>query len=276
MQVKATVLVENSVFSGFNLLAEHDWSVFLETGGGNFLFDTGQGKALVNNAKYLGKDLSTLKGIIISHHHYDHTGGLLSVLEQTGPVDVYAHPDLFKKSYVCRQGKESHIGIPFSRAELEKKGARFHLGTDWQEIIPGMCLTGEIPRLTPFEKGPEDMFLKEETGPVKDPLLDDQCLVFLTPQGLSVILGCAHAGIVNTLNYVLDKTRQSRINVVMGGTHLGPQDRKTQELSIEALKEMSINRLGVSHCTGLPIAVRLAGEFGSRFFFANVGTTAEL
>lgn len=276
MQVKATVLVENSVFFARDLVAEHGWAVFLETDAGNFLLDTGQGNAIIHNAKVLGKDLSSLKGIILSHHHYDHTGGLLQVLEQTGPIAVYTHPELFKKSYTLRKGEEQYIGIPFKLEELEQQGARFIFARGWQEIIPGMYLTGEIPRLASFETGPADMFCKDNSDYVKDCLLDDQALAFVTEQGLSVVLGCAHAGIVNTLKYILEKTGYSQINIVMGGTHLGPQDQETKELSIQALKELNISRIGGSHCTGIATSVRLASEFGERFFFASVGSVAQL
>src|SRR6056297_2151897 len=102
MEIKATVLCENYVNGQAGAIAEHGWAVYLETNQGNFLFDTGQGKAIINNAQYFHKDLSIIKGIIISHHHYDHTGGLLSVLEQSGKVSVYSHPELFKNSFSLR------------------------------------------------------------------------------------------------------------------------------------------------------------------------------
>jgi len=276
MAVKVTVLVENSVFFMRGLLAEHGWSVFLETDNGNYLLDTGPGKAIINNARLLGKELSSLKGIILSHHHYDHTGGLLQVLEQTGPIDVYAHPELFKKSYVLRKGKEEYIGIPYTQEELEQKGARFKFNTGWQELSPGIYLTGEIPRLTSFETGPADMFCKSEGNYTKDLLADDQALAVVTEQGLSVILGCCHAGIVNTLKYIMEKTGHERVNTILGGTHLEPQSEEAKDLSIQWLKKLNIKSLGTSHCTGTSTSARLAREFGERFFFANVGTSVQL
>jgi len=277
MKVTATVLVENSVLVGRDLVGEHGWAVFLETEGGNFLLDTGQGNAIINNARLLRKDLSSVKGIILSHHHYDHTGGLIQALEHIGPVDVYAHPDLFKKSYLRRKGEEEqYIGIPFTQEELEEKGARFRFDKGWQELIPGLYITGEVPRTTSFETGPADMFCKENDAYIKDSLLDDQSLALVTEQGLSVILGCAHAGIINTLQYCMEKTGCRQVNIVMGGTHLGPQDQATKEQSIQALKELTIKRIGGSHCTGLPTSARLATEFGERFFFASVGTVVQL
>jgi len=100
MKIKATIVSENCVFHLPGAVAEHGLSIFMETDRGNYLLDTGQGKTILNNARVLGLDLRTLKGIILSHHHFDHTGGLGPVLDDLkGAVDVYAHPGLFKESY---------------------------------------------------------------------------------------------------------------------------------------------------------------------------------
>ncbi|MBE9520982.1 MAG: MBL fold metallo-hydrolase [Proteobacteria bacterium] len=276
MKVKATVLCENYVTSNLGAIAEHGWSVFLETNQGNFLFDTGQGKAIINNAQVFKINLTTIQGIMLSHHHTDHTGGLLDVLGVTGSVNVYAHTELFKDSYLIRGGREMHIGIPFCRPILESKGANFRFNTEWQEIVPGLSLTGEIPRNTTFEKGDKDQVLKTENGYVKDPIMDDQSVVIETKAGLFIILGCAHAGIINILNFSIEKTGQSHIHAVIGGTHLGPVSEKQREKSIDALKEFDIERIGVSHCSGLKTSMRLAQEFGERFFFCNVGSVVKV
>ncbi len=276
MKVKATILCENCVFHNVGAIAEHGWAVYVEAEYGNFLFDTGQGKAIINNARYFGKDLSKIKGIIISHHHADHTGGLLSVLDHTGQVKVYSHPDLFKNSYSIRSGIERNIGIPFRREILESRGAEFIFNTDFLEIAQGMMLSGEIPRKTPFEKGDQNQVLKTNDGYIKDPLSDDQTLIFNTERGLFIILGCSHAGIVNIINHIIEKTGEKHIHTIIGGTHLGPANDEIREKSIQALKQFDIERIGVSHCTGLEVSTRLLQEFGRRFFFCNVGAMIEV
>ncbi|MEN6412930.1 MAG: MBL fold metallo-hydrolase [Veillonellales bacterium] len=275
MKIKATVLCENSVFSNMGAIAEHGWSIFLETDRGNFLFDTGQGLALINNARVLKKDISTSKGIIISHHHVDHTGGLLSALTATGPIDVYSHPHLFKESFLTRGPKAKYIGIPFAKIALESHGANFVYNTEFREIIPGMYLTGEVPRRNDFEIGDLDQVVISGNKYIKDQILDDQSLIVETEKGLFIVLGCSHSGIINILNYAREKTGEKRIYGVVGGTHLGPVGQAQRNKSIEALKEFNIERLGVSHCTGLPASLRLAQEFQERFFFCNVGTVVE-
>lgn len=276
MKGKATVLCENCVFSNVGAIAEHGWSVYIESDQGNFLFDTGQGKAIINNARYFNKDLSAIQGIMISHHHCDHTGGLLNVLEQAGKVNVYSHPDLFKNSYVIDEGKERNIGIPFRQEILESRGAQFKFNTSLREIVPDLMLSGEIPRLTEFEKGSKKLLLKTREGYTQDLIYDDQTLIVSTKKGLIIILGCSHSGIINIINHIIDKTGQNHIRAIIGGTHLGPASKETKEKTIQALKKFDIEKIGVSHCTGLETSMRLVQEFGDRFFFCNVGTEIEI
>ena len=138
MKVKATVICDNYVFNLPGAVAEHGLSIFLETGAGNYLLDTGQGKAIVNNALVLGKDLRTIKGIIMSHHHWDHTEGLLPLLEWIGPREIHAHPDFFKESYRIGGERVRAIGVPYTRSFLEGKGATFNFSDDFRQIEPGM------------------------------------------------------------------------------------------------------------------------------------------
>ena len=200
----------------------------------------------------------------------------MNVLKETGKVNVYSHPDLFKDSYLIRGGKEKHIGIPFRRIVLESKGANFKFNTDFKEIISGLFLTGEVPRKTEFEKGDKFQVVKTEKGYTKDPILDDQTVIINNKKGLFIILGCSHAGIINILNYAIQKTGQQHILAVIGGTHLGSVSEEVREKSIQALKKFDIGRIGVSHCTGLKTSVHLAQEYGNRFFFCNVGTVIEV
>ena len=264
--------------SNLGAIAEHGWAVHLETEHGNYLFDTGQGKGLINNARVFKTDLSKVKGIIISHHHVDHTGGLLDAVIEAGPVPVYSHPDLFKvESYITRKGKRFQIGVPFVRELLESKGAEFKFNTDWVEIAPRMFLTGQIPRKTPYEEVELVIQTKNKDGEfIPDTVDDDLALVIDTDKGLFIVLGCAHAGIINTMNYAIEKTGKSHIHAVIGGTHLWPVGEEQREKTIEALQEYDMDFIGVSHCTGLMPAMRLAQIFKDRFFFCNVGNVFEV
>ncbi|MDD5171246.1 MAG: MBL fold metallo-hydrolase, partial [Syntrophales bacterium] len=236
MKIKATIVSENSVYYLPGAVAEHGLAIFMETDRGNYLLDTGQGRAIVNNALVLGLDLGTIKGIIMSHHHWDHTGGLGPVLDLKGAVDVYAHSDLFKESYSVTGNTARYIGVPYSRTLLEAKGATFKFSTEFRQIEEGLWLTGEVPRRTDYELGDNKQMVKSGEGYVRDDLRDDQSVVVETGQGLFVILGCCHSGIINTLSYIVEKMGQRHIHAVIGGTHLGPVSDEQREKSIGALK----------------------------------------
>ena len=283
MAVKATVLVENSVFGNAGALAEHGWSVWLETPGGSYLFDTGQGNTLRNNASVFGVPLAEARAVLLSHHHIDHTGGLLDAVgiirrgSGRERVPVHAHPDLFKPSFSERNGKLGFIGLPHTRPALEYAGADFRLETGWQEIAPGMCMTGEVPRRHAFELGDQNMQHCDEAGRiVVDPVRDDQTVVFDLPAGLFVVLGCAHAGLINILDYIQAQTGKTHFHTVMGGTHLGGVGEEQVEQTLAALRDYDIAHLGVSHCTGQKVGARLAHEYGDRFFFCSVGKVVEV
>jgi 7,8-dihydropterin-6-yl-methyl-4-(beta-D-ribofuranosyl)aminobenzene 5'-phosphate synthase len=277
MKVKATVLVDNYVFGINGALAQHGWAVFLETDQGNYLLDTGAGKIILNNARVLGVDLDSILGIILSHHHHDHTGGLLEVLEDLRrPIPVYAHTGLFKNSYRQQDdGMLRNSGIPFRREFLEGKGACFDLNETFREIAPGLWLTGAVPRTTPYELGDTKSLVRQGDGFIQDPLEEDLSVVIRADGGLFVVLGCAHAGIVNTLRYAMQKTGDARIHTVFGGTHLGMLTDRQREESIRELKAMSIGCLGASHCTGMRAAHQMAREWGDRFVFCRVGAVFE-
>ncbi len=275
MKVSITVICDNYVFGHLGAVAEHGLSIFLETDSGSYLLDTGQGKGVVNNALVLGLDLRTIRGIILSHHHWDHTGGLPLVLDWIKTADVYAHPGLFRESFSVKGEQARAIGVPHTRSFLEGKGATFRFDAGFREIQPGLWLTGEVPRRTDYETGDPNLMVKSNGGYVQDILPDDQSVVLETQKGLIVVLGCCHSGIINTLSYIMEKMGRRRIHAVIGGTHLGPVSDAQREKSIAALKAFDIERLGVSHCTGLKTSCRLASEFGDRFFFCNVGTVLQ-
>lgn len=278
MTVRLTILCENTVARPFGLLGEHGFACYLETPQGNYLFDTGQGQTVLSNAQVLDKSLRDIKALLISHGHYDHTGGLPQVIERCNGLDVYGHPDMFTDRYWNIEGQRRYVGISCKREYLESLGARFCLQRDWCEVGSGVYLTGEIPRLNDFEKGDSNQIAVTAEGKVlkPDPMLDDLSMVVATPRGLVIVLGCAHAGLVNIIEHVKRKFKTEKIFAVVGGTHLGFAGDEQFEKTLQIFDRFEIEKVGVSHCTGLPNAARLASRLGDRFFFANVGTVLEI
>jgi len=278
MTVTLTVLCENTVGRPSRAIGEHGFSCLIETPEGNYLFDTGQGLGLRHNAEILGKKLSSIRGIVLSHGHIDHTGGLVKALGEVGNVDIFAHPEIFRRRYWVGMHERRSIGIPFLRERLEELGARFVLERDFVRLTPRIWLTGEVPRTTSFERRDPHLMAREEGGGplVPDLFSDDLSLVIDSPRGLVVVLGCAHAGLINILRHVVEKTGRRDIHAVIGGTHLGPAGDEQFTATLAALKTFGVEKIGVSHCTGQGRAAQLQAEFPGRFFFASVGAVLEL
>jgi len=278
MTTRLTILCENSAGIPFGIIGEHGFACLVETANGNYLFDTGQGLGIIQNALALNKDLRSIKAIMISHGHYDHTGGLPAVLQLRGKVDVYGHPEIFSERLWSSGGKTRFVGIPYRRIFLESLGANFRLGTEMATVGPGVFLTGEIPRRNSFEKGDANMTAILPNGATvqPDPLKDDLSLIVDSPGGLILVLGCAHAGMINIIEYALEQTGRDRIHAIIGGTHLGFSSDEQFEETLKVIDRYKINRIGVSHCTGLPRAAMLHARLNERFFFGSVGATLEV
>jgi 7,8-dihydropterin-6-yl-methyl-4-(beta-D-ribofuranosyl)aminobenzene 5'-phosphate synthase len=279
MKGKITILCENTVGRLVGS-GEHGFSAYLETDRGNYLFDTGNSHSIVPNSLLLNKDLRSVTKIFLSHGHHDHTGGLPEVLKLKGKVDVHVHPHVFldRIAVLKEDGKETKrfVGIPYKKVYLEFLGANFVFNTDFMEVEKGIYLTGEVPRQTEFEKPDPRLFSEIGGKSVQDTFPDDQSLILDGEKGLILIFGCAHSGMINIINYVISKTGKEKFQAILGGTHLDFLTPDQLEESIRSLKKMDIERIGVSHCTGMRAAFRLHQEFGDRFFYGCVGSVLEI
>jgi 7,8-dihydropterin-6-yl-methyl-4-(beta-D-ribofuranosyl)aminobenzene 5'-phosphate synthase len=272
MRGKLTILCENTVNRPGGLVGEHGFACLLETDQGRYLFDTGQGLTIINNARLLGKDLAALDGIVLSHGHADHSGGLPQVLAASGPLPVYAHPGIFSPRCWAGRYERRPNGCPFGPEDLRHAGGRLEAVRTFGELVPGFLLSGEVPRSSRFETGDPNLMVAGADGQyVPDPFLDDLSLALDTPRGLLVVVGCAHAGLVNILRHFQTQTGGKSIFAVIGGTHLAPADDDQMAATIDFLRFCGIERLGLSHCTGLGRGGELAQIFPGRVVFANVG-----
>lgn len=276
MEARATTLSENTAFvMPRGLLGEWGLSVLVERDDRKVLLDAGAGISATRNGGLLGINWDRIDAIVLSHGHYDHTGGLREVLTRIRKrVKVIAHPDVFDAKFIQMSKDQSplYIGIPFQRAELESLGADFQLTSEPVWLSENVVTSGEIPMITDFETIDPGLCVRKNGEMIPDLLKDDQALFIKTSLGLVVVLGCAHRGTINTLRHARNVTGVETIHTVAGGTHLIRASEVQVEMTIATLKEFGVQRLGVSHCTGMPAAMRLAQEFGLGFFFNNSGS----
>jgi 7,8-dihydropterin-6-yl-methyl-4-(beta-D-ribofuranosyl)aminobenzene 5'-phosphate synthase len=247
------------------LLGEHGLAFSINAGGRNLLFDTGQGKVLGHNARGLGISLGGIEATAISHGHYDHTGGLHTALAHTQRARVYLHPATLHAKY-SRQQAPPHRSIGIPRADklaIRSPTRNVIWTTQPSEIAPRVYVTGEIPRITSFEDvgGP---FYLDRACMQPDPLADDQALYIESGKGIVVLLGCGHAGVVNTLEYVSRITGTKRIHAVIGGMHLLRASRRRIEATGDALEHFRVRVIAPGHCTGSAAVAYFWNLFPSR------------
>lgn len=265
------------------LLAEHGLSqlVRLNCSGKthSILFDTGYSRIGVpHNLELLGIDLTDIEAIILSHAHMDHTGSLHPILESLDrPVPLVVHPEAFLSPRYLDAGEGKKLFFPctLKRDELAAIGAEILESKAPVSLCENSLLvTGEVERTTSFEKGLPNAFLSRNGIEELDPIRDDQSLVVhLKNKGLVVISGCAHAGIVNTVEYARKITGVKTIYGIIGGFHLsGPAFEPIIEQTIAELRKMAPKIIVPMHCTGWKAIERFSRAFPASFVLNSVGS----
>ena len=251
-------------------------AVLLARYGRRILFDTGaSGTVLAHNAQALGIDLAKADAIVLSHGHLDHVGGLETALKLAPEAPLFMHPDAPRPKFTGQPGKVRRSDSPYFIARQYRDGGRRIVESRVPvEVAPNVWMTGEVPRTNDFETTGGPFFMDmERTTP--DPLPDDQSLYIPTDKGTIVILGCAHAGLVNTLDYVQRLTHGAPIRFVMGGTHLESASPERMEKTFAALKRLGVTTVHPCHCTGMTQSVKLCEAVGGESKPAYAGFKVE-
>ncbi len=249
--LEVTVLAEErSAVPG--LAMEHGLSLFLDRDGRKLLFDTGQGPTAADNARRLGIDLTDIEGIVLSHGHYDHTGGLKSILGISGPKKIFTHPGVFgRKQYRVREGKSPrYIGIPDTAVALEKQGGILDFSSRMREIFPGIFLSGEVARSTRGEGDEPFLTVREGRKYLPDPFREEQFMAIMTREEMILITGCCHAGLTNTVLHAHTLWSGRKVASVIGGLHLRSADHSVLAGVVRLLKKEGTEKIFAGHCTG--------------------------
>lgn len=277
--MKVSILTENTVYKrGF--LAEHGLSLFIESEHGNYLFDTGQSHVFVHNAKKLQIQLERLDGIILSHGHYDHCGGMAYYNGLGIDAPVYIQGKSFERKYTenLKTKEIRYIGVD-NEGNWQEIVQLHRLQGGCTQITEGVYLLSEIPYVTEFEPIPKGFWrdVIQESGPelLADVMEDEQLLVMESKQGLCVFAGCAHPGIINCLHYVKSAFPGMHIHSVVAGMHLKGCRQERLDKTIEALQELDIDVVLPLHCTGILAIAAIQKALGASCMLAEAGKQIE-
>jgi 7,8-dihydropterin-6-yl-methyl-4-(beta-D-ribofuranosyl)aminobenzene 5'-phosphate synthase len=260
--------------AGTSMRQEHGLSCWIETDDGHALLDTGSTSGvLLHNLRALGLDAGEIDALAISHAHDDHTGGLLGLLPYLRPgTPLFAHAALFEQRYSACSGTYVQRGI---RVPPQTIAAQVDLRLDMlpRELLPGIWTTGEISSRPEPEGRSSHHYVWQDGMHVPDPYLDDMSLVLQLADGVFLLCGCCHAGLLNTIGHVQERWHHPLIGIA-GGVHLGGATTETRERTAQALLDLpSLRYLWLGHCSGKAFMALMSERMPQRFRACKSGDT---
>ena len=248
--LRITALMDNRNSEHKGLVAEHGLSYAVAYGDRRMLFDCGVSAHSIENARRLGIRLDRLDAVILSHSHYDHAAGYRDLIERgLGSERLYTGPCFFEPKYASAEAKYTDLSAGFGEDFLKAHGIRHQVVQGTEEIFPGVWVVSGVPRVYGFETIPRRFVRRREDGFIPDDFCDEVCLALRGGEGLTVLVGCSHPGILNIVTHV-SQTLGLPVRAVYGGTHLTEADADRVEKTIRILKETGVSVLGLSHCSG--------------------------
>jgi 7,8-dihydropterin-6-yl-methyl-4-(beta-D-ribofuranosyl)aminobenzene 5'-phosphate synthase len=267
-QVKALkITILSTMLAEADALGEWGFAALVEVDGKRLLFDTGaRPDTVLQNVRSMHVDLAGIDDVILSHNHGDHTGGLVRLRREYPQALGRTHvaPAIF---WPRRSGWMAQV-----KKEYEELGGRFVVHDGPAEILPGVWFTGPVPRTFPERNFPPGGVVQQPDGKdVADDIPEDSSLIFDTAEGLVVLSGCGHAGVVNTAVYARKIVAPSRIVFLIGGFHFLVADDKTLEWTATKLRELGVGSFIGAHCTGIEATWQLRRLLGLSRKSAIVG-----
>jgi 7,8-dihydropterin-6-yl-methyl-4-(beta-D-ribofuranosyl)aminobenzene 5'-phosphate synthase len=255
-------------------IGEWGFAALVEANGKKILFDTGaRPNTVLENAKELKIDLSDIQDVVLSHFHYDHTTGLMALRHEFAKSNPHAFSRVHvaKGIFLQRRGAMDNPMIVMKK-EYEATGGVFVEHDKPEEVLPGVWLTGPVPRVYPEKNYPRGVEVAKGDSWVEDDVPDDQSLVFNTARGLVLLTGCGHAGLINTLQYAREFIRPAPVEAAIGGFHLFSAKDEQLDWTADKLKEFQTSQILGAHCTGIESVYHLRQRMGLDRRTCEVGT----
>ena len=269
--MKLTILIDNKQ-AVKQLKCEHGLSFLLQTAQCTILFDTGQSDKLLFNAHLLDLNLEEVDYVVLSHGHYDHTGGLPHFLEINSKATVFVHPHAFKQRFSQSPQMVKENGVAW-RNQLDQYAHRLLFIEEDIEPAKGIWLLSNIKAQQGFEPENDKLVTKIPGAYVPDTFDDELILVAKENEDPIVICGCAHTGIVNILHQVRQRLNFSDLSLVAGGMHLKGKEEEEISKVISGLSPFKIKQWALSHCTGQPAFKQFETAFPEKVVYGGGGMT---
>ena len=261
--MKITTLAENLSYR-MGLKSEHGLSFLIEDGCFSVLFDTGQSDLFIHNARELGVDVGAISALVLSHGHYDHSGGLAAFCEANTTANIYVGKGFFEPKF-GKGGRSIGASMPSGHED------RCILVDGTLEIAPNLFVIGDVPIIDRLDTHFEGLFVEKEGQQVEDEFSEEQFICKVEDEYLVVVSGCNHRGITNVASLVTAKYAKP-IRLLLGGFHLKDSSEEKAEKVLKKLASFDIQSLGSCHCTGVEKYPLLKSAFGARAFYACAGT----
>lgn len=270
--IKFKFLMENKTDNP-GILAEHGLSIYIEACGKRILFDAGATDIFVKNAEMMNVDLSDVDFAVVSHGHYDHTGGFPSFCEINEKADIYIHKNAFRESYVLKDGRlyGPDDGIRWNRSQYDFMKKRLVFTDGPVRISDDICVTGTIKREDGFQPTEKFYYRDGEGNITEDDMSHEQCLIIRQPEGLYIFSGCSHTGVISAINTSKALFPGERMALLVAGMHLYSASLQIRTDVIDRIEAEQPECVMPVHCTGIEAICDLKSRLGERCIIATAG-----
>jgi 7,8-dihydropterin-6-yl-methyl-4-(beta-D-ribofuranosyl)aminobenzene 5'-phosphate synthase len=259
----------DNVVYGQKLTAEHGLSLYIEMDQRRILFDTGQSGRFMENAEVLGIDLSAVDTVVLSHGHYDHTGGLEAFCRMNDKANIYVKEGFFAPKY---KNKTRFIGTPYNPGLFD---SRIRVVKENIELFQDFFLISVIPLKNTWDTHFQNFFIQSDAGFSEDTFSDEQFIAYKSGDKINIISACSHRGISNMIDSAIAYF-DLPVGLVLGGFHIKDSSADFIGKLSGKLLEYKIGRIGACHCTGIDPYSVLKNAFKTNVFYYSTGNEIEI